>query len=360
MSGLQVGIFDAATGEDMVGRIHPLKLTVSKDIERPTSNWSMVVSPDTDWWTLQSLLPMRSRLRFDMSRSPEDDGYGPTALSGLVKSMDPSWDLASGRRSISVSGMCLGAALTDYAVYYNPALVDRPEFRRYGGDLNLILHKYFATVEKLTGRETPGSVARSIIRYFLDKVPAGQSLVTNKYTVSAVGDLDLVRDVLEKADIATLKKANTIAADRSIHPAFGFDDEQAVIRWSQWVKDANLNLALLKDTSLEGTLWNAFAQYTWKPFQRFWTDTNPMTGRHELNYHSLPFSATPRMDWDEARQLGLSEGSTPTAILGVDELTNVLLSKSDADAVNLIWVVGDVLASGEDPQALQARSESSP
>jgi hypothetical protein len=358
MSRIEIGIADAATGRDLKKDLQPMQMTVSKSIEQPAGNWSMQLNPATDWKALLSMLPVRSRLRFDMARFPEDESFGPTNMSAIVKGVSPSWNYESGTRAIGLNGGCLGRTLTDFAIYYNSALAEDPRFQKFGGDVAALVINYFAFVKEITGKETPIDISRKLITQFLDKVPAGQSLPTKIDNPEFAEELvDEVLDLFGTLKPTNLRDALTVDVDGRLAGAFGFDDDNSWIPWDQFVSDAHLNAGLLTDTSIEGSLWNAFDQYTWKPFQRMWTDTHPQSGRHEVYCHTLPFDAAPRANWDEARAKGLSDRTMPTAILYRNELIEANLQKGDDDAVNLIWVLGDVVSSGDENILIQAKSE---
>ncbi|MFA5187335.1 MAG: hypothetical protein WC551_12725 [Patescibacteria group bacterium] len=334
------GVFDATTGEDLLPTLQPEYITIQKSLYSPFSRWSMALPANTDFSIVDRVLPMFSRLRFDLARYPMDEEFGPTCLHGICKGVMRTDNLETGKRGLSVYGTCMGGVLSDFRLLYNAYVIDFPELANYGGEVAAQLINYMALKSTIDGQFSPGDMLKKFLDRYIPIIPAGRG-----------------GKKAETQLIFKMNNASVVSADNRNGQAFGYDDEASFLRWSEWCKGVMADLTVIQNTSLDGPVWNSLLKWQFKPFMMLWTDCNPVTARQEVYYHAYPFRPDLLRSWDAVRQEGLSDWTTSTAIIDEKGAMNVSASRDDSEALNLIWVTNTLFNQPGDASENLMRSQ---
>jgi len=331
-------VIDAAQGKSLLGDLPPFQLSTQKSVQAPFSSFSMSFSADTDFRAIKKLLPYRTRVLIKQARMPYDEMFGEFLLSGVVRGQNRGENFAGGSRVISSDGTCLNGLIDNYSIFYNSQFLSG---KRSLPDLETkeavtaALFSYFAFTEQSPyysdERLRPSSFIRNMMEHFETKVPGGESAVLGVSLRTETGEESSPTEILTLIDSLNQDK------DGNTTPCFGFDDENQLIPWTEWVSDALTDMSIVQNTNLDGSLLGALMKLRFAAFQMLWSDTHPRTARHELQYAKFPFRDAPYESFADAQRSGLSDFTTGEARLDGGEIISRNMVRDDTESFNLFW-----------------------
>jgi len=364
-------VIDAAQGKSILGDLPPFQLSTRKSIQSSFSGFSMSFSADTDFRAVEEILPYRKRLLIRLARMPYDEKFGEYLLSCVVRGQNSGENYGpSASRVIIADGTCLNGLIANYNIFYNSQFLsgkDSLEGIKTEEAVTAALFSYFAFTQdsNFYKEDTlrPSSFIRNMMKHFETVVPAGESPVLSPSTGPPPNEGEFPTEILPLANSMNQDEGGNLSG------CFGFDEDTQLIPWTEWVSDALTDMSIIQHTNLDGSLWGALEKLRFASFQMLWSDTHPVTARHELQYAKFPFRDAAYETFMDAKRSGLSDFTTGEARLDGGEIISRNMARDDTESFNLFWtrtafsqalghtyssrVVGSVLFEGSHPSSIK-------
>ena len=363
-------VIDAAQGKSILGDLPPFQVNVLKSVQSSFSSFSMSFSADTDFLAAKELLPYRKRLIIRLARMPYDEEFGEYLLSCVVRGQRSVDNYDAGSRTITAEGTCLNGLIDNYSIFYNSQILSGKDSLKgieTEVEVTAALFSYFAFTKNnpFYDEKTlrPSSFIRNMMSHFETRVSGGESPVLSPTTGPPPADGEFPEEILP------LSASMNQDENGNLYGCFGFDDENQLIPWTEWVSDALIDMGVIQHTNLDGSLWGALLKLRFSAFQMLWSDTHPRTSRHELQYAKFPFRDEAYQTFLDAKNSGLSDFTTGDARLDGGEIISRNMSRDDTESFNLFWarnslqntveasysarVIGSTILEGDHPSSIK-------